>query len=180
MHSSLTDSLVAEFLERARVTTATAEIVQKSPSALDAALAAAVDGEVAVMLAPPTDLPPELFETFALHPNVITRPSREQLKMTRVGITDAFAGVARTGSVCIAVGNNMTAPIGMLSRKHIVVLDAETIVPRPRDVLSEPYLGGKGLQRSFSFITGPSATADMGPLVRGVHGPGALHIIVLG
>ena len=29
------------------------------------------------------------------------------------------------------------------------------------------------------FVTGPSATADMGPLVRGVHGPHKLHIIVL-
>ena len=45
---------------------------------------------------------------------------------------------------------------------------------------SEAYLEGKGLKRSFTFITGPSATADMGPLVRGVHGPGKLHIIVLG
>jgi len=29
------------------------------------------------------------------------------------------------------------------------------------------------------FVTGPSATADMGPLVRGVHGPHQLHVIVL-
>jgi len=29
------------------------------------------------------------------------------------------------------------------------------------------------------FVTGPSATADMGPLVRGVHGPHKLHILVL-
>ena len=46
-------------------------------------------------------------------------------------------------------------------------------------VLAEEYLDGKGLTRSFSFITGSSATADMGPLVRGVHGPGQLHIIIL-
>ena len=53
------------------------------------------------------------------------------------------------------------------------------IVPRVRDLFSREVLEGKGLARSFTFITGPSATADMGPLVRGVHGPGKLHIIVL-
>jgi L-lactate dehydrogenase complex protein LldG len=68
----------------------------------------------------------------------------------------------------------------MLTRKHIVVVDADTIVSRPSEVFSESCLDGKGLSRSFSFITGPSATADMGPLVRGVHGPGKLHIIIVG
>ena len=48
-----------------------------------------------------------------------------------------------------------------------------------RDLFREDVLDGKGLSRSFVFITGPSATADMGPLVRGVHGPHRLHIIVL-
>ena len=33
--------------------------------------------------------------------------------------------------------------------------------------------------RDLVFITGPSATADMGPLVRGVHGPHRLHILLL-
>ncbi len=66
-----------------------------------------------------------------------------------------------------------------LTQIHIVVLDSKTIIPRPHDIFSDDYLNGKGLNRSFSIITGPSATADMGPLVRGVHGPGQLHIIVI-
>jgi L-lactate dehydrogenase complex protein LldG len=40
-------------------------------------------------------------------------------------------------------------------------------------------LNGEGLTRDFVFITGPSATADMGPLVRGVHGPHRQHVIVV-
>ena len=114
-----------------------------------------------------------------MNPNVVTQPTKEQLAGIRTGITDAFCGIASTGSVCVSIIKNLTVPASMLTRKHIVLLDAKDIVPRPRDIFSEDYLEGKGLDRSFTIITGPSATADMGPLVRGVHGPGKIHIIIL-
>jgi len=53
-------------------------------------------------------------------------------------------------------------------------------VPRPRDLFESNCLGGEGLRRNLVFITGPSATADMGPLVRGVHGPHRLQILLMG
>jgi len=62
---------------------------------------------------------------------------------------------------------------------HIALLPAEKIVERPRDLFHQDCLDGDGLRLDFVFITGPSATADMGPLVRGVHGPHRLHIIIL-
>jgi L-lactate dehydrogenase complex protein LldG len=95
------------------------------------------------------------------------------------GVTEAFAAVARTGSVCVDVGYQRTGMASLLAPLHIAVVAAETIVPQPRDLFREDVLGGKGLTRNFVFITGPSATADMGPLVRGVHGPHRMHIIVL-
>jgi L-lactate dehydrogenase complex protein LldG len=52
-------------------------------------------------------------------------------------------------------------------------------VPQLRDLFRRDVLNGEGLTRDFVFITGPSATADMGPLVRGVHGPHRLHVIVV-
>ena len=66
-----------------------------------------------------------------------------------------------------------------LAPLHIAVLDSRSIVARPSDLLSADRLGGIGLRRSFVFVTGPSATADMGPLVRGVHGPHRLHILLV-
>jgi L-lactate dehydrogenase complex protein LldG len=69
--------------------------------------------------------------------------------------------------------------VSLLAPLHIAVVAAENIVPKPRDLFRPDMLDGKGLRRDFVFITGPSATADMGPLVRGVHGPHKLHIIVL-
>jgi L-lactate dehydrogenase complex protein LldG len=38
---------------------------------------------------------------------------------------------------------------------------------------------GESLKRNLVFITGPSATADMGPLVVGVHGPHRVLILLL-
>jgi L-lactate dehydrogenase complex protein LldG len=62
---------------------------------------------------------------------------------------------------------------------HIVLLYADRIVERPRDLFNPTCLDGEGLRRNLVLITGPSATADMGPLVRGVHGPHRLQIFLL-
>ncbi len=172
-------SMIETFLKNARLAAATAETVARNAEALNAALERETAEYESVLLPSPDDLDVRLFATFARSSKVITAPDTAQLKTTGAGVTDAFCGVASTGSVCVSVSRNLTAPTGMLTRKHIVVLEGKSIVPRPRDVLSAEYLNGEGLRRSFSFITGPSATADMGPLVRGVHGPGKLHIIVL-
>jgi L-lactate dehydrogenase complex protein LldG len=79
----------------------------------------------------------------------------------------------------VSVDRDHAGAISLLTRMHIAVLAAQTVVERPSDLFRPNCLEGKGLKRSFVFVTGPSATADMGPLVRGVHGPHQLHIIVL-
>ena len=112
-------------------------------------------------------------------PGVILKPADEQLATADAGITGAFAGVASSGSVCVALGPPLTAAASLLMPLHIVLLPAKRIVARPRDLFEEACLGGEGLRRNLVFITGPSATADMGPLVRGVHGPHRLHILLL-
>ncbi len=171
--------LVNQFLLSAVDSVATVEKIARTPEALNEALLKEIADEQFVLLSQPDDIDKELFSLFEKNEKVITYPTGEQLKTIRTGITDSFCAVAKTGSVCVSVNKYLTSAISMLTRKHIVVVDSRTIVPRPADLFSENYLEGKGLSKSFSFITGPSATADMGPLVRGVHGPGQIHIIVL-
>jgi len=125
------------------------------------------------------DLPSELFDELRKLPGVVTGRSKQELAGCDVGVTEAFAGVARTGSVCVAVDHDYSGVISLLARMHVAVLSAETITQRPGDLFNPQFLDGKAVQRNFVFITGPSATADMGPLVRGVHGPHLLHIIIL-
>ena len=179
MATTLSQPVVEQFETAAIAAVATVEIIERTPAALrDAILRAAGDAS-RILFAPPQDLPGELFAEFACDPRVRAEPSAEEMVNSPAGVTEAFAGVARTGSVCVDVGYQRTGMASLLAPLHIAVLAAETIVPQPRDLFREDMLGGKGLARSFVFITGPSATADMGPLVRGVHGPHRLQIIVL-
>ena len=177
--SRMEPELIEQFIHAAEESTATVERIKRSPSDLKDALLNMIRDEDAAILSEPDDLDPKVFAPFRKDRKVITSPTESQLTSVKVGITDAFAGVARTGSVCVSVSKNLGGSVSLYTREHIAVLDALTIVPRPRDLFSETMLEGKGLTRDFVFITGPSATADMGSLVRGVHGPGKLHIIIL-
>jgi L-lactate dehydrogenase complex protein LldG len=172
-------SLVDQFEAAAKAAVATVEIIDRSPHHLCAAILRAAGDEGRILYAAPQELPAELFSEFARDPRVRSEPTPEEWVNSPVGVTEAFAGVARTGSVCVDVGYQRTGMASLLAPLHITVVAAETIVPQPRDLFRHDVLDGKGLSRSFVFITGPSATADMGPLVRGVHGPHRLHIIVL-
>lgn len=179
MNNEKIKKIIQEFRETAENADATTEVIVANVESLNEALIKATKDEELVLFSEPEDIASELFSLYKENPKVITKPTKVQLSTIRCGVTDAFGAVASTGSVCVPVSKGLTSPISMLTRKHIVVLDAETIVPRPRDILSNKFLNGKGMNRSFSYITGTSATADMGPLVRGVHGPGELHIIIL-
>jgi L-lactate dehydrogenase complex protein LldG len=170
--------LVEQFIASAIETTASVERIPCNKESLNNTLSALTGNEM-TLLAEPDDLGPELFSLFKLKKNVVTSPTNEQISNINIGVTDCFCGIAATGSVCVPVTKNLSSLISSITGKHIVVLDSKTIVPKPRDIFSDGYLNRKGLNRSFSIITGPSATADMGPLVRGVHGPGKLHIIIL-
>ena len=177
MQTSIAQDLLAQFLESARATGATVETSPRTVLDLTASLFKVTADDEKVLFAQPDFVSHELFAQFILEKKVITRPTNDELSSVPTGVTDAFGGVASTGSLCVSVSGNPTGLVSLLTRKHIAVLDSRTIVPRPRDIFESNTVNS--LKRSFSFITGPSATADMGPLVVGVHGPGQLHIIVL-
>ncbi|GBD93458.1 lactate utilization protein C [bacterium BMS3Abin05] len=170
---------VDRFVKAAEAAAATVERIGRSPEALKSALVQAAGETEPVLLAEPDFLPPELFAPFRELSNVITHPDDKQLASVRIGVTDAFAGIARTGSVCVSISKNLGGSVSLFAREHIAVLDARSIVPRPRDLFSNHYFQRERLPENFVLITGPSATADMGELVRGVHGPGRVHILLI-
>ena len=171
--------LLEQFESAAKAAVATVEVIDRSAVELRDAIFRVAGDSGRILFAPPHDLPSGLFAEFARDPRVRSNPTPEEWVDSPVGVTEAFAAVARTGSVCVNVGFERTGMASLIAPLHIAVVAAETIVPQPRDLFREDVLNGVGLKRSFVFITGPSATADMGPLVRGVHGPHRLHIIVL-
>jgi L-lactate dehydrogenase complex protein LldG len=169
--------LIARFEAAAHLAAATVERVPATAGALASAVGRVSKGRLAI--AEPLDVPSALFAELYRLSGVVTDRSKSELAACDVGITDAFAAVARTGSVCVTVDHAYSGAISLLARLHIAILAAETIVERPAEIFDPNRFGGKGLTRNFVFITGPSATADMGPLVRGVHGPHKLHVIIL-
>lgn len=176
MQKEIDPARISQFVNAAERTTATVERIPRSANTLKQALEKAVSGEEKVLLAEPEFLDPKLFSKLRKLPMVVMNPDDTQLKTVKIGVTEAFAGVARTGSVCVSYSPALNGSISLFTRGHIAILDANMIVPRPRDILADEKYG---LNRDFCFITGPSATADMGSIVRGVHGPGKLHIIIL-
>ena len=104
---------------------------------------------------------------------------REACAAAQVGITSADWALADTGTLVMLSGPEEARLISLLPPVHVAVLPAQrmlsgldelfTLLPRPAEQTS-----------SMVLITGPSRTADIEQiLVRGVHGPGEIHVILV-
>ena len=121
---------------------------------------------------------PEFADVVTSMPNINAQPDETLLAGGYTGITDVFAGVAETGSIALSNAHDLCGPVSLFTSRHIALLDASRMYARPRDLFADATIAD--LLSNMVFITGPSATADMGKLVRGVHGPGRLDIILIG
>ena len=69
--------------------------------------------------------------------------------------------------------------VSLLPPVHIAVVPREKILTGLDELLAQEPLPA-GRSSSMLLITGPSRTADIEQiLVRGVHGPGEIHVIVV-
>jgi len=104
---------------------------------------------------------------------------RNACAITDFGITSATYALADTGSLVMIAARDEARLVSLLPPVHIAIVPAERILtgldelymlePKPADSSS-----------SMVLITGPSRTADIEQLlVRGVHGPGEIHVIVV-
>jgi L-lactate dehydrogenase complex protein LldG len=171
--------LAATFEENAMDAAAMVWRCARTPLALRKAIALAAHKSRGIVLSEPEYLGDPLVGGIRGLAGFIPRPQDDELAAADAGITEAFAGVASTGSVCVALGRPLVSATSLLMPLNIILLAKERIVARPRDLFDPDYLNGEGLKRNLVFITGPSATADMGPLVHGVHGPHRLLVLLL-
>jgi L-lactate dehydrogenase complex protein LldG len=98
----------------------------------------------------------------------------------RVGITGAFAGIAESGTIAVVSGAGRSRLASLLTPVHIAVLRADCMYPTLTAFLAaHADIAEQG--SNLVLITGPSRTADIEmTLTRGVHGPGEIHVVVLG
>ena len=91
-----------------------------------------------------------------------------------VGVTTAELAVAETGSLILTTGPGKPRMVSLSPVMHVA------LVPRERIVATLAEAFGRLGDRTTVMITGPSRTADIeGVLVRGVHGPGEVVVVLV-
>ena len=102
-----------------------------------------------------------------------------------IGITWAQYGAARQGCIIEIAYDDAIKLASSLPRVHVALLSSKDLLPDLSTAISKvgqllrEDSGGRG-KPVVTIISGPSKTADIEMrLVYGVHGPHALHVIVL-
>ncbi len=90
----------------------------------------------------------------------------------------ALWGIAEGGSLVVHSGPGTPILLSFLPLHHLVVLRESTLLPFLEDYAA--HLAQVPSPRNAILITGPSGTTDIeGAYVRGAHGPGYLHVILV-
>lgn len=98
----------------------------------------------------------------------------------KVVLTEAFAGIAETGSIVICSGKESPVSLNFLPDFFISVIRANSVVDRMEDVWEKLREQGAGMPRAINIITGPSRTADVEQIIQmGAHGPRQVHLLLL-
>jgi L-lactate dehydrogenase complex protein LldG len=146
--------------------TSVAEFPERIPDLLEAPVVAA-------------DLPFEGVSYEELGVEVSRSPSPTELDAARTGITAAGLGIADYGTVTIRSTPGGEEFVSLYPERHVVCVAASDIVPdvpTAFERLAEEFEEGRDSQ---ILATGPSATGDMGGIVRGVHGPQEVHVVTV-
>ncbi len=95
-----------------------------------------------------------------------------------VAVGLALWGIAESGSVVVHSAPDAPILLSFLPLHHVVALRESTLLPYLEDYAAK--LATTATPRNAVLITGPSGTTDIeGSYVRGAHGPGFLHIVLV-
>ena len=111
---------------------------------------------------------------------VNTAPTPRDIDEATTGITAAGLGIASYGSVVLPSTPDGTEPVSLFPDLHVAILRTDDVVagmPEAFEYVAEEFRTGD--HSSAIIATGPSATADMGELVKGAHGPKDVHVVML-
>lgn len=108
---------------------------------------------------------------------VETALTPEALNEAITGVTPVKFGIASLGTVFVESRAEGDEPVSLFPERHVSILASSDLLPDLESAITE--LDEDVLAESMSGIlaTGPSATADMGATVEGVHGPREVHVI---
>ena len=114
--------LAATFEEHATEAAAMVWRVKRTPVALRDVVALATSKAQGIVLTEPEFLPMALIDGLRGLAGVIPKPHDDELATADVGITEAFAAVASTGSICVSLGRPLVAASCLLMPLNIILL----------------------------------------------------------
>jgi L-lactate dehydrogenase complex protein LldG len=153
-----------------------AEVVESTPTALPAAIAAQLTASGKHRFVVPDGLPAEWLAAgfdWKIDRNLATA----EIEVVEGVVTAAFCGVADSGTIILhhspAEGRRV---ITLLPDWHLCILRASQVV----ETLPEYFDRCQQPSALATTISGPSATADIEMTrIKGVHGPRFLHVILV-
>ena len=115
------------------------------------------------------------------------RESRADLRAAMansdLGITGVDYAIAETGTCVIIPATGSSRLVSLLPPVHIALIERGQVLPTLDELFTlrrRDFVDG-ALGSYMNLITGPSRTADIEyKLVTGVHGPGEVHMVLIG
>ena len=105
---------------------------------------------------------------------------REVTARADIGLSTAEWAIADTGSLVLTSGPGKGRTVTLLPPTYVAVVAAENVLRTVPEAI-EKYAGDGGLPANVVFHTGPSRSGDIEmEIFVGMHGPGDVHVIVVG
>jgi L-lactate utilization protein LutC len=108
---------------------------------------------------------------------------RERAIAAQIGVTGVDYAIAETGSCVLLAGRGVSRLVALLPPVHVAIVQRGQVLPSLDELFAlrrDAFLDGD-LGAYMNIITGPSRSADIEQtIVTGVHGPGDVHMVLLG
>ena len=108
---------------------------------------------------------------------------RDVMEQADLGVTGVDYAIAETGTCVIIPRLGVSRLVSLLPPVHIALVERGQVLPSLDELFTlrrHDFVDGN-LGSYMNLITGPSRTADIEyQLVTGVHGPGEVHMVLMG
>ncbi len=107
---------------------------------------------------------------------------REVAGKADIGLSTAAWAIAETGSLVIEGGPGRGRTVTLLPPTHVAVVPVERMLRTVPEAVGKYSEGGAGaLPANVTFHTGPSRSGDIEMnIFVGMHGPGDVHVVLVG
>jgi L-lactate dehydrogenase complex protein LldG len=104
---------------------------------------------------------------------------REMAGRADIGLSTATWAIAETGSLVLEHGPGRGRSVTLLPPTYVAILPVDRVLRTVSEAIQK--YAGNTLPANFCFHTGPSRSGDIEmSLVVGMHGPGDVHVILVG